>query len=139
MNSIIGLIFKRLTPHLLAIEAHKQAALTRVLPPQWRESSLEQGVAEATDEKQQLHIRNLANARAWVNERFAAGTPPLTLADLMTMNGMVADGATGDYVPGALRSLAVQVGRREVGGLHMGSPDQLAAAADGPICRLHYK
>lgn len=113
---------QRLTPHLLAIEAHKQAALTRVLPPQWRESSLEQGVAEATDEKQQLHIRNLANARAWVNERFAAGTPPLTLADLMTMNGMVADGATGDYVPGALRSLAVQVGRREVGGLHMGAP-----------------
>ena len=74
------------------------------------------------DEKQQLHIRNLANARAWVNERFAAGTPPLTLADLMTMHGMVADGATGEYVPGALRSLPVQVGRREVGGLHMGAP-----------------
>jgi Fic family protein len=113
---------KRLTPHLLAIEAHKQAALTRVLPPQWRESSLEQGVAEATDEKQQLHIRNLANARAWVNERFTAGTPPLTLADLLTMHRMVADGATGEYAPGALRSLAVQVGRREVGGLHMGAP-----------------
>ena len=112
---------QRLTPHVLAIEAHKQAALTRVLPPQWRESSLEQGVAEATDEKQQLRIRNLANARAWVNERFA-GTPPLTLVDLMTMNGMVADGATGDYVPGVLRSLPVQVGRREVGGLHMGAP-----------------
>jgi len=24
---------KRLTPHLLAVEAHKQVALTRVLPP----------------------------------------------------------------------------------------------------------
>ena len=113
---------QRLTPHLLAIEAHKQAALTSVLPPQWRESSLEQCVAEATDEKQQLHIRNLANARAWVNERFAAGTPPLTLSDLLTMHRMVADGATGEYAPGTLRSLPVQVGRREVGGLHMGAP-----------------
>ena len=113
---------KRLTPHLLAIEAHKQAALTRVLPPQWRETSLEQGLAEATDTKLQLRLRNSANARAWVNERFAAGTPPLRLADLMTMHRMVADGATGDYVPGTLRSMAVQVGRREVGGLHMGAP-----------------
>ena len=49
---------KRLTPHLLAIEAHKQAALTRVLPPQWRESSLEQALAEPTDEKLQLSIRS---------------------------------------------------------------------------------
>jgi Fic family protein len=113
---------KRLTTHLLAIEAHKQAALTRVLPPQWRETSLEQGLAEATDEKLQLRIRNSANARAWVNERFAAGSPPLTLADLMTMHRMVADGATEGYVPGTLRSMAVQVGRREVGGMHMGAP-----------------
>jgi Fic family protein len=34
----------------------------------------------------------------------------------------VADGATGDCAPGALRNLPVQVGRREVGGLHMGAP-----------------
>jgi len=113
---------KRLTPHLLAVEAHKQAALTRVLPPQWRESALEQSLAESTDKKLQLRLRNSANARAWVNERFATGTPPLTLADLMTMHRMVTDGDTGDYVPGTLRSQAVQVGRREVGGLHMGAP-----------------
>jgi len=113
---------KRLTPHLLAVEAHKQAALTRVLPPQWRESALEQGLAESADKNLQLRLRNSANARAWVNERFAAGTPPLTLADLMTMHRMVGDGATGEYAPGALRMLPVQVGRREVGGLHMGAP-----------------
>jgi Fic family protein len=35
---------------------------------------------------------------------------------------MVADGATGEYAPGTLRSMPVQVGRREVGGLHMGAP-----------------
>src|SRR6476620_3407072 len=100
----------RLTPHLLAIEAHKQAALTRVLPPQWRESSLVQDAEERADEQTQADRRRSARARAWVNERFAAGTPPLTLADLMTRHRMVADGATGEYVPGTLRSLAVQVG-----------------------------
>jgi Fic family protein len=46
----------------------------------------------------------------------------LTLADLLTMHRMVAAGATGEYAPGTLRSQAVQVGRREVGGLHMGAP-----------------
>jgi Fic family protein len=112
----------RLTPHLLAIEAHKQEALTRVLPPQWRESSLTQGAEERADEQMQLDLRNAASARAWVNERFAAGTPPMALTDLLTMHKMVTDGATGEYVPGALRSQSVQVGRCEVGGLHMGAP-----------------
>jgi fido (protein-threonine AMPylation protein) len=113
---------QRLTPHILAVEAHRQAALTRVLPPQWREPSPEKALAEPTDEKLQSRIRNAANARAWVNERFGPGTPRLALADLMTIHRMVADGATGEYAPGALRSLPVQVGRREVGGLHMGAP-----------------
>jgi Fic family protein len=113
---------QRVTPHILAVEAHRQAALTRVLPPQWREPAAEQGLAEPADEKLQSRIRNAAKARAWVSERFGPGTPPLALADLMTMHRMVADGATGEYVPGALRSLPVQVGRREVGGLHMGAP-----------------
>ena len=113
---------KRLTPHILAIEAYKHAALTPVLPPQWRESSPEQDMAEPADETLQLRLKNAASARAWVNQRFTAGTPPLTLADLLTMHRMVADGAKGEYVPGALRSLPVQVGRREVGGLHMGAP-----------------
>jgi Fic family protein len=113
---------QRLTPHVLAVEGHKQAALTRVLPPQWREPVAEQGPTEDKDAKEQSLIRNAANARPWVNERFAPGMPRLALADLMTMHRMVADGATGEYVPGALRSLPVQVGRREVGGLHMGAP-----------------
>jgi len=113
---------QRLTPHILAVEAHRQAALTRVLPPQWREPSPAEALAEPTDEKLQSRIRNAAKARAWVNDRFGPGTPPLVLADLMTMHRMVADGATGEYAPGALRSLPVQVGRREVGGLHMGAP-----------------
>src|ERR1700681_4054816 len=111
-----------LTPHILAVEAYKQAALTRVRPPQWREPSPEQGLSEPADEKPQVRIRNAANARAWVNERFAAGTPPLAPADLLTMHRLVADRSAGEYAPGVLRRLAVQVGRREVGGLHMGAP-----------------
>src|SRR6478672_8584441 len=113
---------QRLTPHILAVEAHRQAAFTRVLPPQWREPSPAEALAEPTDENLQSRIRNAAKARVWVNERFGPGTLPLALADLMTMHRMVADGATGEYAPGALRSLPVQVGRREVGGLHMGAP-----------------
>lgn len=112
----------RLTPHLLAVEAHKPEALTRVLPPQWRESFLMQGAEERADEQTQADLRNAANARAWVNARFAAGAPPLALTDLLTMHKMMTDGATAEYVPGVLRSLPVQVGRREVGGLHMGAP-----------------
>ena len=112
----------RLTPHLLAVEAHKPEALTRVLPPQWRESSLMQNVEELPDEQTQQDLQRSARARSWVNKRFAAGAPPLALTDLLTMHKMVTDGATGEYVPGVLRSLPVQVGRREVGGLHMGAP-----------------
>ncbi|MGZ4877974.1 MAG: Fic family protein [Candidatus Angelobacter sp.] len=112
----------RLTPHLLAVEAHKPEAITRVLPPQWRESSLMQGAEERADEQMQADLRRSARARVWVNERFQPGTPPLALTDLLTMHSLVADGATGEYLPGALRSLPVQVGRREVGGLHMGAP-----------------
>jgi fido (protein-threonine AMPylation protein) len=113
---------QRLTPHLLAVEAHKPTALTRVLPPQWREPSPEQELTEPADENLQARIRNAANARAWVKQRFPPGTPPLTLADLLTMHRMVAGGSTGDYAPGTLRTLPVQVGRREVGGLHIGAP-----------------
>src|SRR6478752_7175813 len=111
---------QRLAPHLLAVEAHKPEALTRVLPPQWRESSLMQDAEELSDEQTQQDLLRSARARTWVSERFAAGTPPLTLTDLLTMHGLIADGATGEYAPGTLRRLPVQVGRREVGGLHMG-------------------
>jgi len=113
---------QRLMPHLLAVEAHKPEALTRVLPPHWRESSLMQDAEERADAQTHADLRRSARARAWVNERFQLGTPRLALTDLLTMHGLVADGATAEYAPGTLRSLPVQVGRREVGGLHMGAP-----------------
>jgi len=81
-----------------------------------------QNAEELPDEQTQADLRRSATARAWVNERFQPGTPPLTLTDLLTMHGLVAEGATKDYAPGTLRTLPVQVGRREVGGLHMGAP-----------------
>ena len=67
---------ERLTPHLLAVEAHKPEAFTRVLPPQWRESSLMQRADETADAQMQLDLQNTAKARAWVNERFQPGAPP---------------------------------------------------------------
>ena len=93
-----------------------------MLPPQWREFSLMQRAEETADEQMQLDLRKSAKARAWVNERFQPGAPALALTDLLTMHGMVAEGATGEYVPGTLRSLPVEVGRREVGGVHVAAP-----------------
>src|SRR5258707_14620504 len=94
---------QRLAPHVLAIEAQKPAAFTRVLPPQWREPSPEQGLAAPPDEKLQLRLRNAANARAWINESPATGSQPSTWADLLTMHTMVADRVTEDYTPATLR------------------------------------
>jgi hypothetical protein len=112
---------KRLMPHLLAVAAYKQAALTPVLPPQWR-AFVAEPTSTGLSADELTRIRNAADARAWVSERFVPGTPPLAIQDLLTMHRMVADAATGEYAPGELRSLPVQVGRREVGGLHMGAP-----------------
>jgi len=108
----------RLMPHMAAIESYKQAATTRVLPPQWRE----QPNTAAAEAQEQLQQGNAAAARAWVSRRFAPGSPPVSLDDLLAMHQLVADPTNPECTPGTLRTLPVQVGRREVGGLHLGAP-----------------
>lgn len=108
----------RIMPHIAAIESYKQAAVTRVLPPQWRDQPGDANSNSAEDVKS----GNAARARAWVTERFVPGSAPLSLDDLLAMHQMVADPANPECTPGAFRSLPVQVGRREVGGLHLGAP-----------------
>jgi hypothetical protein len=108
----------RLVPHIAAVESYRQAAVTRVLPPQWRE----QPAGPDSNSPQDLKAANLAKARAWVNERFAPASAPLSLDDLLTMHRIAADPTNPECTPGTLRTLAVQVGRREVGGLHLGAP-----------------
>ena len=116
-----------LLPHIAAIESYRQAAVTRVLPPQWREPR--DGLNPATAEEQQA--ANAARARAWVRGRFVAGSDPLSLDDLLTMHGMVADASNPEATPGAFRTLPVQVGRKEVGGIHMGAPAEKLARLMG--------
>jgi Fic family protein len=130
---------QRLLPHIAAIEAYKEAALNRVLPPYWREKPASDiGQSSAPDlphgqtpktapiaiRKQELLIRNAGAAQNWVRQRFAPGSDPLSLEDILTMHRMVAEESGVRCNQGALRTLGVQVGRREAGGLHAGAPPE---------------
>jgi Fic family protein len=136
-----GLDVSRLIPHLAAIEAYREAASTRVLPPPWREQPVPDQsdvagpgspVAQQTEQsqiivlKQELQNRNASRTRAWVKQRFVPGSAPMSLPDILTMHRMVAEESGVRYEnPGVLRhsGLAVVVGRKEVGGFHTGAPE----------------
>jgi hypothetical protein len=80
---------------------------------------------QAADASEEFAIKSAvaAEARAWAKQRFFPGSAPLSLDDIFTMHRMVGGRSTVDYNrPGVLRTLPVQVGRTEVGGLHMGAP-----------------
>jgi hypothetical protein len=131
---------QRLLPHIAALETYQEAASNLVRPPQWREQSVvEERVIPDPDllaeerpqeipiaiRKQHLHLRNTHRTQAWVRSRFFPGSAPLALDDIFSMHRMVADESGVHYNNGgALRTLAVQVGRPEVGGLHAGAPPE---------------
>ena len=107
---------RKLLPHITAVEAYKQAATTRVLPPQWREQP-EGPATERSDTK------NPAKTQKWVNQKFLPGSAPLSLDDILTMHRMVAEETKVEYKgSGALRNDPVQVGKADVGGIHVGAP-----------------
>jgi Fic/DOC family len=134
-----------LIPHILAIEAYKAAALGPVLPPRWLEvpdalaptgvdpsspapdSSVaqqpRQDQAATLREKTRLPVRDTSKARAWVKQRCVPGSAPLSVSDILTLQGMVAEehGVKGSTA-GALRTTPVEVGRELVGGFHQGAP-----------------
>lgn len=164
-----SLDLQRLMPHIVALEAYKAAALSRVLPPHWLETadaldapcpaaettaaedkpSPAADIAPPTDspagkqpqegqttaEQKLVPIRDTSAARAWVTRRFAPGSAPLSLADILSIHRMVAEqsgihwGSAGD-----LRTAAVKVGRPQVGGLHLGAPaERLPALMEGYV------
>ena len=123
----------------MAMEMYRHAAMTLVLPPQWQEqpvtdnaplpaagTSQASGTPPASPETvMQLKSMNVARAQAWVRERFVPGSPPLSLADILTIHRTVAKESNVEgLTPGALRTYSVQVGRPEVGGLHAGAPHE---------------
>jgi cell filamentation protein, protein adenylyltransferase len=139
-NFDFRLDIQRLLPHIAALGAYQEAACNRVRPPQWREQSAPEDTEipssdllaqPRTEEvpiatrKQELLIRNASMTQAWVRARFVPGSTPLSLADILNMHRMVAEESGVHYKSeGVMRSAGVQVGRREVGGLHAGAPPQ---------------
>jgi cell filamentation protein, protein adenylyltransferase len=135
-----NLNMSRLLPHIGALEAYHEAASNRVQPPQWREQSPPGEVESPPDlpaeqepsqkqidiRKAQLRIRNTDRAQAWVKRRFVPGSAPISLADILSIHGIVALESGVRYnTPGTLRhsGFIVSVGRPVVGGIHVGAPE----------------
>jgi hypothetical protein len=138
-----SLDLRSLTPHILATEEYKAAALNPVLPPHWLEVPELEAAAQtwqattwgrgqdapadnpAVADEKRVPVRKTAKARTWIRQRFVPGTAALSLADILTLHGMVAEehGASGPTA-GALRTTPCAVGRELVGGIHRGAPEQ---------------
>ena len=114
----------QLLPHLTAIERSRAAFTSRVLPPSWRTqapsdereaplSDLSEQAArieQIQKRKQGLLRNNTSQAHSWVRQRFAPGTGPISLDDILTMHRVVAEesGIRYDTV-GVLRKDAQRV------------------------------
>lgn len=130
---------------MVAIEALREAAFVPVLPLWWRAQGREieptctdnplSGAELARPlglqtkiAKEELRIRKVRAARAWVRERFVPDSPPFCLEDILTMHRMVTAGYAS---AGTLRTSPVEVGRWGVGGIHQGAPpESLPALVD---------
>ena len=85
----------------------------------------EEGSPSSRLAKEQRQIRNATRAQAWVRNRFAPGTSPLGIDDILTMHRMLTVGSDeNNNVPGALRFQSVQVGSPDLGGVHIGAPHE---------------
>lgn len=127
-----------LLPHLAAIEGAKAASASRVLPPPWREqyhadtiseplsevSAQGERVRQIQERKQELVRSNSSRAHAWVRQRFAPGSAPISLDDILTMHRMVAEEAGIRYNNvGVFRKEGQRVVVGETGiGVHAGAP-----------------
>jgi hypothetical protein len=139
-----SLDLRSLIPHIFALEEYKAAALGPLLPPHWLEGAESPAASAATGaaenrssapslshpsgdvpagKENKIPVRKATKARAWIRERFVPGSAPLSLADILTLHGMVAEehGVSGPTA-GALRTRPAEVGRGLVGGFHQGAP-----------------
>lgn len=133
-----SLDMRQLLPHLAAIEGYKAAARSSVVPPPWRaqpvfadtETELPdvkaqaQRVEQIQNRKQELLKNNSSLAHAWVRERFAPESAPLSLDDILAMHRLVAEEAGIRYNNvGVLREEGQRVVVGEPGiGVHAGAP-----------------
>jgi Fic family protein len=127
-----------LLPYLSAIESLKTASSTSVLPPPWREqpasvqmevplsdpSAQAARLEEIRMRKKELLNTNASRVHAWVRQRFAPGSAPMSLDDVLTMHRMVAEESGIRYANvGVLRKDGQRVLVGEDGiGYHAGAP-----------------
>ena len=75
------------------------------------------------DSPEQRQVRNAGRAQDWVRQRFAPGSRPLQVPDILEMHRLLTEGSdTRNNVPGRFRSHEVVVGTAELGGVHRGAP-----------------
>ena len=78
--------------------------------------------------REQAQIRNASRAQDWVKARFAPGSAPVNMGDILTMHREMTQGSDEDNsVPGTLRAASVQVGSPDLGGVHLGAPHESLA------------
>lgn len=140
-------------PVLVRIEGRKEAAMSLLLPSEWKEQLdvlnrirtvhgstalegnplSESQIAEFLGGKAGLdpegrefrQILNADTAQNWVRERFGPRRPPLRVRDILHMHEMMTRlSDEADNVPGGLRTHGVQVGTMELGGIHLGAPHE---------------
>ncbi len=128
----------QLLPYIAAIDAGKATSLTSVLPPPWREQPVSEEmeaplsdpsaqaarVEQIQRRKQELLKNNASRAHAWVRQRFAPGSAPMSLDDILTMHRMIAEESGIRYANvGILRKDGQRVVVGEAGiGYHAGAP-----------------
>jgi Fic family protein len=128
-----------LLPYISAIEACKPAPSLQIVPPQWRENSVEEAEAhlrrtmaphkdpienELRIRKLALVLANAGHAHKWVKQRFSQGNAPMCLEDILQIHRLVTeDAGIRSDTAGVMRKRGRQVitGSEEIG-FHRGAP-----------------
>ena len=138
---------------LVRIEGRKEAAMSLLLPSEWKEQLdvlnrirtvhgstalegnplSESQIADFLGAKANLdfegrefrQILNADTAQSWVRSRFGPRRPPISVQDILHMHALMTRlSDEADNVPGGLRTHGVQVGTAELGGVHRGAPHE---------------
>ena len=138
---------------LVRIEGRKEAAMSLLLPSEWKEqldvlnrirtvhgsTALEGNplsesqiadflggkVGLDSEGREFRQILNADTAQNWVRTRFGPGRPPISVQDILHMHDLMTRlSDESNNVPGRLRTHGVQVGTPEYGGVHLGAPHE---------------
>ena len=145
--------FPEMMAFLIRIEGRKEAAMSLLLPSEWKEQLdvlnrirtihgstalegnplSESNVADFlagkigpdSAERAFRQILNADTAQTWVRARFLPGNRPMSLDDILHMHELMTRVSDeGNNIPGRLRTHGVQVGTPELGGVHLGAPHE---------------